>query len=263
LLKKPPLPPSSPKTPAWYLTGSSVLNKEEWCPSSFDTQATESNLIRTAELIRNYMHDSIHAASFRSFAKGHSQTGDIFRYQYGFNFRRADGISYSLPQLTAEHAPYAINLNVLMDGLAIISVGEAIAELYKNQLREESTTELEIRLVTDIIDPAGAGSEPLAYGNKFNQAVARSTREFVKYWSFGDEQGFRRLLFHSMMSGDSSELNKYFGDNIPLALEREEREVAASKQTEKPFYNYLKDRQSIKEPWAKLFQSPDWQVPII
>ncbi|KNB53083.1 hypothetical protein AC230_09340 [Streptomyces caatingaensis] len=63
------------------------------------------------DLLRAYAHDCLHYGSFRSYRL---RSGEIVRTQYGVNFRRYDGRTYSAPDLAG--SPTTRNLGVIMEG---------------------------------------------------------------------------------------------------------------------------------------------------
>jgi hypothetical protein len=160
--------------------------------------------IRTLEIVRCYLHDSIHAASFRTFRRvpeGVSGRFPIYREQYGFNFRRPSGISYSHPRLT-DQVPHAINLNVLMDGLNAIIVSELLRPWVGAFVRAE-VSPLEAEALAEIVGQRVAHRR----GSWFFESVVRPTRRFLIYWG---EEPLKQLLFAAMMSGKMANLCAYF-----------------------------------------------------
>ncbi len=63
------------------------------------------------DLLRAYAHDCLHYGSFRSYRL---RGDEIVRTQYGVNFRRYDGRTYSAPDLAG--SPTTRNLGVVMEG---------------------------------------------------------------------------------------------------------------------------------------------------
>ncbi|MCS0637797.1 hypothetical protein NX801_19435 [Streptomyces sp. LP05-1] len=64
------------------------------------------------DLLRAYAHDCLHYGSFRSYRL---RGEEIVRTQYGVNFRRHDGRTYSAPDLAG--SPTTRNLGVIMEGV--------------------------------------------------------------------------------------------------------------------------------------------------
>lgn len=82
------------------------------------------------ELLRDFIHDCVHHSTFRSFRRivripakspddAKHRVPEVYREQYGINFRNEDGLSYSYPKLTAR-SPETINPQLLMDGLVVL-----------------------------------------------------------------------------------------------------------------------------------------------
>ncbi|MBL1099766.1 hypothetical protein JK363_24470 [Streptomyces sp. 205] len=63
------------------------------------------------DLLRAYAHNCLHYGSFRSYRL---RSDEIVRTQYGVNFRRYDGRTYSAPDLVG--SPTTRNLGVVMEG---------------------------------------------------------------------------------------------------------------------------------------------------
>jgi hypothetical protein len=89
-----------------------------------------SRKLGTIGIVRDYLHDCLHHSTFRSFRIAHRlpapshesakhHVPEVYREQYGINFRDKDGLSYSSPLLTKE-SPRTINLNLLMDGVVVL-----------------------------------------------------------------------------------------------------------------------------------------------
>jgi hypothetical protein len=70
--------------------------------------------LRTLELLRSYTHDSLHHNTYRLFLPTHRPGVSFYRAQYGFNFRRWDGATYSLKD--AVYSPTTRNLGNIMEG---------------------------------------------------------------------------------------------------------------------------------------------------
>ncbi|MFD8509681.1 hypothetical protein ACFV27_00845 [Streptomyces antimycoticus] len=63
------------------------------------------------DLLRAYAHDCLHYGSYRSYRL---RGDEVIRTQYGVNFRRHDGRTYSAPDLAG--SPTTRNLGVVMEG---------------------------------------------------------------------------------------------------------------------------------------------------
>ncbi|RST07506.1 hypothetical protein EF910_06975 [Streptomyces sp. WAC07149] len=75
------------------------------------TSTPQNPSLSALDLLRSYAHDCLHYGSYRSYRL---RNGEIVRSQYGVNFRRPDGRTYSAPD-TAD-APGTRNLGVVMEG---------------------------------------------------------------------------------------------------------------------------------------------------
>lgn len=67
--------------------------------------------VAALDLLRAYAHDCLHYGSFRSYQM---RGNEVVRTQYGVNFRRHDGRTYSAPDLAG--SPTTRNLGVVMEG---------------------------------------------------------------------------------------------------------------------------------------------------
>lgn len=63
------------------------------------------------DLLRAYAHDCLHYGSYRSYRL---RGDEVIRTQYGLNFRRHDGRTYSAPDLAG--SPTTRNLGIVMEG---------------------------------------------------------------------------------------------------------------------------------------------------
>lgn len=162
--------------------------------------------IKTLELARTYLHDSIHASTFRSFRLMPEQTDSafpVFREQYGMSFRRPSGLSYSAPGLT-DRAPHAINLNLLMDGVTVLSVRDAMAPALAPASASFSAAEHEILADLKAVPwdhlPAGSAQD-------FHRAVTGPTSRFLAHWGGTHLQ---ENILRAMLSGRFRSLATYF-----------------------------------------------------
>ncbi|MCX4791936.1 hypothetical protein OG369_39460 [Streptomyces sp. NBC_01221] len=76
-----------------------------------DADAPEAPALAVLDLLRAYAHDCLHYGSYRSYQL---HGGEVVRTQYGLNFRRHDGRSYSAPDRGA--SPTTRNIGVVMEG---------------------------------------------------------------------------------------------------------------------------------------------------
>lgn len=152
-----------------------------------------------ADALRCYIHDSLHNATFRSFRLG--ANGEVFREQYGVNFRRENGVSYSAP---AANESGHINLNLLMDGVVTLKTAEAFAAGILMQFLAEGSA-ADRAMAADILChvaelPAGHPSLP------FHDLVVTPTLRFLEEHQLS-ETGVD-LIFAAMKSGRTRELVK-------------------------------------------------------
>lgn len=136
--------------------------------------------LTTLDMARNYIHDSIHAATFRSYRLVPESDRDfaVAYAQYGYNFRRKDGFSYSSVKMTAS-APKQINVNLFMDGVtmlaALYSLAPALETIEADNLNaRESWILADLRLETERLP---VGKRP----RRFHEQVIVPTRKFIHY----------------------------------------------------------------------------------
>jgi hypothetical protein len=149
-----------------------------------------------ADAIRSYIHDSLHNATFRSFRIGSS--GEVYREQYGVNFRREDGISYSAPTLSGTRG---INLNLLMDGVVTLKTAEAFTEgmLARFLVPRKPADEAMAADITCRRDGLPKDNPAAA----FHELVVVPTRRFLA--DHGIEETGVDLIFEAMRSGRTRE----------------------------------------------------------
>lgn len=178
----------------------------------------KNRVLRTVELARNYLHDSVHHSTFCSFRRlvrrplrpsdAKKTMPEVYREQYGVNFRNAAGVSYSSAKLTHK-VPAAINLNLLMDGVGIEVIASAMNRLQlpklvspKSPMEKSVLNEVLLQIPED---------KPADWGQEFYFEVVRPTRRFLSHW--GGEP-FRALVLQAMLSGELSELKGYFDERF-------------------------------------------------
>ena len=187
--------------------------------------------LRTLELLRGYIHDSIHAQTFKIFRRVPvdyvEASRPVYRAQYGVNFRRPWGTSYSTRDLT-EEVPIQINLNLLMDGATMWLAADALRPEIEG-VSEAELTDFERAVIADIdvqweprvLWPAAA---------RFYVTVSLPTKAFLTYWG-GDD--VRDVLYGAMFSGELEPIKQYFDE-----------------------------RDGESRAWDRLFKNPVWdQVP--
>lgn len=173
------------------------------------------NLV-TTELARSYLHDSIHAASFRTIRvlpEGANSKFPVYREQYGLNFRHANGLSYSAPH-TADESPEHINLGVLMDGVTVLMTAEELRP-YTANIPREDLNEVERTILADI--ELDIDHLPDTYkGKGFHEQVTIPSQKFIAEW--GGNQLYA-LLKSAMLTGKLRDIVKYF-DNKTCATNK-------------------------------------------
>ena len=183
----------------------------------------------------------------------------IHRYQYGLNFKTPGGNSYSVPNLTEQHAPYSINLNLLMDGLGVLIVSDQTRKIWGKYSKKINLKKMEKEILNDIIDPFGKGSKKSNVNSSFNRSVSLRVHEFVVYWGFGDEDKFKNLILEAMITGNLKKIKSYFEWALPKALSREKQQFNSGSIKKRPLFNYMGNRKHYKGAWEKLFKSKDWK----
>ncbi len=211
------------------------LGYQYWYHASFVVSLndkTVSPIIRTMEMVRNFLHDCLHHSTFRSYRRAMrvpaSSSGtakhrvpEVYREQYGINFRNKDGVSYSSPELTAR-SPESINLNLLMDGVVVLVVGEVIRETV---LKVDCRNEFEEMIWNEIVlESFDTSILPRAY--RFETQVTEPSRKFLEHWGRKD---ILPLVLQAMMTGDLVIIKRFF-----------------------------EERTGVENAWEKLFRQPDF-----
>lgn len=212
------------------------LGYQYWYHASFVVMlgGMTSKELRTIELLRNFIHDCLHHSTFRSFrrairipskspAEAKNRVPEVYREQYGINFRNQDGLSYSSPELTVR-SPETINLNLLMDGVVVLVTAAALkAEVgnivYDDALETETKKEI-------FLEPFKATM--LQRAHSFHNAVTTPSKTFVEHWGGED---FVALVLQAMMSGELANLKRFF-----------------------------EKRTGIENAWEKLFKQPNFSL---
>ncbi|TSC85223.1 MAG: hypothetical protein G01um101417_90 [Parcubacteria group bacterium Gr01-1014_17] len=200
------------------------LGYQYWYHASFVLTLNHrlaSKKTRTVELTRSFLHDCFHHSTFRSFrrairipsastAEAKRRIPEIYREQYGINFRNKDGFSYSSPELT-NRSPETINLNVLMDGIVVAVVGALMHKVCGE--RQASANCVDEAIINEIfLQPFDAAILPQA--SAFYSSVTEPSRKFVEHWG-GDTLVI--LVLKAMMSGDLSLLKNFFEERTGIA----------------------------------------------
>jgi hypothetical protein len=198
----------------------------------------EDPKLRALELARNYVHDSFHASTYRSFV---TYQGKIHRYQYGINFRLPTGQSYS-GSTRVPGARYVINLNTLMDGVAVLVTADAIHDFAAAIYPADDVSAI---LIGELLGNVTGSS--LIKMAAFASQVVCPAKEFIAF--FGGE--ISDVLQRTIISGDIDTIRGYFN-----------RETVCIEYGNK-VGDYLESRKS-RHPelpdtfWECLFLSPDF-----
>lgn len=184
-------------------------------------------VLTTLELLRSYFHDSIHYNTFRSYklkinyAKEIVRLDDVHRFQYGFNFRKEDGITFS--SLDAETAKSTRNLGIIMEGVtddySKIAVQRIIEEekVYLNDLSPFENVVLNEIISTSFseayLSDTAFTTEESRYIIRINDAyksVWKLYYSFLSDFSTSSKNEFRDFIFTTMISGDHIAFKDYF-----------------------------------------------------
>lgn len=186
------------------------------CTVTLNANVFPNKPLRTVEFLRNYLHDSAHHSTFCSFrrlirspnnpADTKRVMPEVYREQYGINFRNSSGMSYSSPKLT-HRVPNAINLNLLMDGVGVDLISSALNRSKVGKL--VATSNRQEKAVLDEVLLRIKKDTPCEWGSDFYFEVILNTRNFLDHWG---GESFRGLICHAMFSGELDDLTTYFGE---------------------------------------------------
>jgi len=196
----------------------SSLGYQYWYHASFvaSLNTTQfSSRVRAAELARSYLHDCLHHSTFRTFRRAirrpakdvraaKDRVPEIYREQYGFNFRNHENLSYS-PGVLTERSPDTINLNLLMDAIVVIVTSSALQPLLRTV---EATTPLEDTVLNEIRLVA-YNRTLLPRAVAFEEAVCKPANRFIARWGGG---ALVKILLASMISGDIVQARGHFAE---------------------------------------------------
>ncbi len=208
------LPPEEDVVGGFHDTRS--LGYQYWYHASFVAALNARKVsveIRTLEIVRNFLHDCLHHSTFRSYRRAlrvpatspgaaKHRVPEVYREQYGINFRNRDGLSYSLPELT-DRSPETINLNLLMEGVIVLAVTESLNDaainiVCANKLEEEVIKEIFLESFSvDLLPNA----------HHFITQVTGPSKKFVEHWG---GEAFMALSLQAMMNGDLVAIKRFF-----------------------------------------------------
>lgn len=177
-----------------------------------------NKFVRTIELARSYLHDCVHHSTFRGFRRkdnfpakdrraAKTSLPEIYREQYGINFRNSEGMSYSSVSLTKK-SPHAINLNLLMDGSVTLTVTSVLRSVGADQLVSALTDTFE-KSVWNEVFLRDFEYDDYPQAGIFREEVQLPTQCFIEYWG---GLTFLKLIIRSMFSGDLEELKHFFSE---------------------------------------------------
>ena len=187
--------------------GYDYLHHYGFC-TPLNSHIIRSTYLCTLELCRNYLHDSCHANTFKSYRWDNSKN-EAYRYQYGINFRNSAGISYSDKELSKK-VPLGINLNVLMDGSIQLFVSGFISKYFK-ELKVFSSREQNI--YDELVGKRFDLSE-FHQAQEFYDDVLTPTRVFLKYWN---REFLLNEVLEAMFSGNIQRLRDYFDSKLGIS----------------------------------------------
>lgn len=174
-------------------------------------EKVQSEKLRTLEFARDCLHDSLHSCIFRTFRLD-AEIGNVFRHQYGINFRNSNGNSYSAPNLN-EKSPEAVNLNTWMDALVHMQASAFIKDNFSHELDGEALSDLEKEIwreIKDLTCDEGKFPEP----QMFHENVVAPAKGFIDKW--GKDFLFDETL-KAMLSGELEPLKDYFRETLMRA----------------------------------------------
>jgi hypothetical protein len=174
---------------------------------------THNPQVVALELARSYLHDSLHAGTFRTIRvlpEDIYSKFPVYREQYGINFRHADGASYSAPYAT-KNTPERINLNLLMDGVVVLMTAHALID-ETSKLQDRPLNDFE-RTIVDDVDLKVEQLPDDYRGRNFHQNVTIPSRAFIEHWG-GDP--LYQILIKAILTGKLSEVTRYFDEKTNM-----------------------------------------------
>ncbi|MEU8141779.1 hypothetical protein [Nonomuraea sp. NPDC048901] len=167
------------------------------------------------DLLRAYAHDCLHFGTYRRYRLG--PRGEPARVQYGINFRRLDGTTYSLPD--PPDARRTRNLGIVMEGATDIeatTIARHTADLHglteppgSTHLTKYAFADVTGRLSTDDISTARRTANPyLRSLSGFARSVTSRYRALLDDLTETPHE-LHHLLITAMISGDLGDLNAW------------------------------------------------------
>lgn len=179
------------------------------------------------DLLRAYVHDCFHWATFRSFRLG--VDGGIHRNQHGINFRRENGATYSARDMAG--SALTRNLGVIMEGAfdreAMGSAARAAAVLGVTCPKDG----VDRFAFLDAVGAPTVGDSPNSYTRTINAPYAA----FLAEEAGADERDLHELIIRASLDGDLGPLQRWLdgrhGPGEYTALFRSNAYVPASAAT--------------------------------
>ncbi|WP_262702015.1 MULTISPECIES: hypothetical protein [Streptomyces] len=168
------------------------------------------------DLLRAYAHDCLHYGSYRSYKL---RGDEVIRSQYGVNFRRHDGRTYSAPDL--DGSPTTRNLGVVMEGACdrearIIAraaarqygIAEPVDAVHRYAFRDitgrltaEDTDDLARAEVRAAAAPSEAAEEFLRAMGGFEQAIDARYETFLAEVGRDETEDLHATVLTCMITG--------------------------------------------------------------
>ncbi|MFE7236073.1 hypothetical protein ACFVAF_36775 [Streptomyces sp. NPDC057596] len=194
------------------------------------------------DLVRAYAHDCLHYGSARRYALA---DGQVVRTQYGINWRRAGGRSYSTSD--PQDSPHTRNLGVVMEGACdreARRLTRQVADLYNITGPDSPDTPgwWAYRDVTGQLDdgePPTIGGEAGAYVasmGRYERGVNRRYAVWLDEFGAGEAERLHDLVLTATIGGDSSSLchwldNRHGPGTFASAFQADGYLAAPSRQT--------------------------------
>jgi hypothetical protein len=176
------------------------------------------------DVVRAYAHDCLHYGTARRYALG--EDGQVMRTQYGINWRRPDGRSYSAADPHDAH--HTRNLGVVMEGACdqeARRLTRQVAELY-DITGPDSPDEIGWWTYRDVTGQLGEGEPPADAGERiggeagayvasmgrYQRAVNHRYERWLGEVSAGEREGLHDLVLTAVISGDTTSLCRWLDD---------------------------------------------------
>ncbi|MCX5398494.1 hypothetical protein [Streptomyces sp. NBC_00102] len=185
-----------------------------------ERDAPESPELALLDLLRAYAHDCIHFGAKRRYV---DVDGTPSRVQYGINYRRPNGASYSTPD--PQGSPHTRNLGVVMEGAgdrearritrwaaAQAGIKEPDDPFQRIAFRDCTGT----LAAEDVRDhPTGGGGEGATYVRSligYERGVNQRYAAFLSEFAAGEENELHELLLSAVISGSASGLSAWLDE---------------------------------------------------